>query len=63
MNEPLLSPTIPQCQLSYGKVLSAPIPISKKRFKIPLLSTVLGVLIPVDQFVMIPLKSLMNTLI
>lgn len=63
MNEPFLSPTIPQCQLTYGQILQAPVPISKKTFKIPFISTVLGVLIPVDQFLLIPLKALNNTLI
>ena len=63
MNEPLLSPTIPQCQLSYGHILQAPIPIQKKVFKVPFISSVMGVLIPVDQYLLIPLEALNNTLI
>ena len=62
-NEPLLSPTIPQCQLSYGKILDAPIPISKKKFKNALISNTIGILIPPDQFVLPPLKGLKNVLI
>lgn len=59
----MLSPTIPQCQMSYGKILQAPVPVAQKVFKIPFLSCIMGVLIPVDQFVLIPLQALNNTLI
>ena len=63
MHEPIISPTIPQCQISYGAVLQAPVPVSKKKFKVPLLSGIMGVLIPVDQYLLIPLQALNNLLL
>jgi hypothetical protein len=41
-----------------GKILPQKIPIAKKTFKIPLISAILGVLIPQDQFILIPIKAL-----
>ena len=62
-SEPMISPTIPQCQLSYGKILPSPVPVGQKVFKMPLLSSIIGVLIPADQFLLIPLLTLNNLLI
>ena len=62
-NEPMISATIPQCQMSYGKVMSAPIPVTKRVFKTPLLSSIIGTLIPADQFFLIPCESLQNMII
>jgi len=59
----MLSPTIPQCQMSYGRILSAPVPITTKVFRNILLSGVIGGLIPANQFALLPLASLNNTLI
>lgn len=62
-NEPMISPTIPQCQFSYGAITNQPIPVLTKIFKLPLLSGVIGALIPPDQFLLIPLQSLNNLLL
>ena len=59
----MISPTIPQAKFAYGKVLSKPLPIPTRTFKIPLLSSVIGILIPADQFLLIPLRTLYNCLI
>jgi hypothetical protein len=62
-NEPMISPTIPQCQFSYGAITQSPVPVSTKVFKLPLLSGIIGALIPPDQFLLIPLQSLNNLLL
>jgi len=59
----MLSPTIPQARFGYGKIMTTPMPIAVRTFKIPLISSVLGVLIPADQFLLIPLKTLYNMLL
>jgi hypothetical protein len=59
----MISPTIPQAKFAYGKVLNKPLPIPSKTFKMPLLSGIIGVLIPADQFMLIPLSCLYNILI
>jgi hypothetical protein len=61
--EPFISATIPQCQMANGKILKQPIPISRKKFRIPLISAILGVLIPPDQFQLIPAASLRNLIL
>lgn len=50
----MLSPTIPQCQMAYGVIQNTPIPISKRRYRMPLASSLCGVLIPPDQFRLLP---------
>lgn len=50
----MLSPTIPQCQMSYGKIQNYPVPVSKKRFRIPMPSSIVGINIPPDQFRLFP---------
>ena len=60
---PMISPTIPQCQIQNGNLLPSKIPISTKNFKIPLLSSIVGVLIDPASFLMIPLKSLEQLLL
>jgi hypothetical protein len=44
--EPFISPTVPQCQMMNGAILSQKIPVAQRTFKIPLISAVLGLLIP-----------------
>lgn len=61
--EPLLSNTIPQCSMRNGVILPAPVPVRKRTFLMPVLSAVVGVLIPPDQYKLIPLKALMNLLL
>lgn len=46
-----------------GKILYAPIPLSRKTFRIPLISAILGILIPPDQFKLIPAASLKNLIL
>lgn len=46
-----------------GIILPTKIPIAKRTFKIPILSAILGLLIPEDQFVLIPIKALNDILI
>lgn len=52
--EPLISPTIPQCQMSYGRIMDTPVPVYKKRFRIPMASSIAGIHIPPDQFRLFP---------
>jgi hypothetical protein len=51
----MLSPTIPQVQMQNGIITKHKLPIRQKTFRIPLISSILGVLIPPDQFTLIPL--------
>jgi len=51
----MLSATIPQVQMQNGKILPQRIPLTKKTFRLPLLSAICGVLIPPDQFTLLPL--------
>ena len=58
VREPFISPTVPQCQMAIGQILTQKIPLSKRTFKIPLISAIIGLLIPQSQFVLLPLKAL-----
>lgn len=44
-------------------ILPQKVPVSKRTFKIPFISAVIGLLIPESQFIMIPLKALDGSLI
>lgn len=46
-----------------GVILASPVPLARKVFRMPLLSAVLGILIPPDQFQLIPAASLKNILL
>ncbi len=59
----MISATIPQCSMQNGNLLPYPVPVQVKRFYIPLLSAVLGVLIPPVSYQLIPMKVLYNTLL
>lgn len=59
-NEPFISATIPQVQMVNGALLPQPIPINRKTFRIPLISAIIGILIPPDQFQLIPAGALRN---
>lgn len=59
----MLSPTILQNQFGYGLPSSLPVPLTMKKFQIPLLSAVIGVLIQADQFRLLPLKALYDMII
>lgn len=61
--EPLISPTIPQCQINNGLISSSKFPIVQRKFKIPLISSVMGVLIDPSQYKLIPLQSLSTLLL
>lgn len=54
----MISATIPQLMLYNGQILPTKVPIYRRKFKIPLLSGVIGALIPVNQFLLIPLAAL-----
>jgi len=41
-----------------GLLLRKKVPITKRTFKIPIISAILGLLIPEDQFVLLPIKAL-----
>jgi hypothetical protein len=41
-----------------GHILKKKIPISKRTFKVPIISAILGILIPEDQFVLLPIRAL-----
>lgn len=59
----MISATIPQCQMQNGIILPQKVPIAKKTYRLPLLSAICGALIPPDQFTLIPMKALYNTLL
>ncbi len=42
----MISATIPQCSMSNGVLLPFPQPVMVKRFYLPLISSIMGVLIP-----------------
>jgi hypothetical protein len=46
-----------------GSIAQAKIPINRRTFKIPLLSATMGLLIPENQFVLLPLRALNDVLI
>ena len=46
-----------------GQINPWKIPIPNAELRLPLISTVCGVLIPPDQFLLIPMKALYNTLL
>ena len=46
-----------------GTILSQKVPVATRTFKIPLISSVIGLLIPKNQFVLLPLKALNDVLI
>ena len=46
-----------------GQILPSKVPVYIKKFKIPLISSVLGLLIDPSQFLLIPMQALNNTLI
>jgi hypothetical protein len=41
-----------------GLILPSKIPINRRKFKIPLISAVMGLLIPESQFILLPLEAL-----
>lgn len=51
----MLSATIPQVQMQNGVILKNRIPLTKKTFRLPFISSICGVLIPPDQFTLLPL--------
>lgn len=55
---PMISPTIPQCSVQNGNILPQKVPVSTKVFRFPLISSIVGVLINPDQFILIPMKAL-----
>ncbi len=61
--EPIISPTVPQCQINNGLVLQTKVPIVQRKFKIPLISSVLGILIDPSQYKLIPLQSISTLLL
>ena len=46
-----------------GKLLDVPVPIFKKTFRVPLISAICGILIPPDQFQLIPTEAVKNILL
>ena len=46
-----------------GVILPSPIPLARKTFRIPLISAILGILIPPDQFKLIPAATLKNLIL
>jgi len=46
-----------------GLILPTPLPITRKTFRFPLMSAICGILIPPDQFQLIPAESVQNILL
>ena len=59
----MISATIPQAYMGNGNILPVGLPVQVKRFYLPLLSSVLGVLIPPQSYQLLPMKVLFNTLL
>lgn len=59
----MISPTIPQVSMQNGVLLDTTIPCAKKTFRVPLISAICGILIPPDQFLLIPMGSMYNLLL
>lgn len=57
----MISPTIPQCGMQNGNLTTTLMPIQAKRFYVPLISSVMGILIPPANYQLLPLKSLYGT--
>lgn len=59
----MLSPTIPQVQFGYGLPSAYPIPLTQKKFQFSLISSIMGTLIHADNYRLIPLRCLYDTMI
>jgi hypothetical protein len=59
----MISATIPQSYMANGNLTAVGAPVQVKRFYLPLLSSILGVLIPHQNYQLIPMKVLYNTLL
>lgn len=46
-----------------GLILPKKVPVTDVMFRVPLISSICGILIPPDQFLLIPMKALYNLLI
>lgn len=46
-----------------GIILPQPIPLTAKKFRMPLISAVLGILIPPDQFQLLPVASMKDIIL
>jgi hypothetical protein len=57
VREPFISPTVPQAGMKNGMFQQQKTPVDRRTFKIPLLSAVMGVLIPKNQFILLPLRA------
>jgi|JI61114C2RNA_FD_contig_31_6681197_length_1247_multi_3_in_0_out_0_1 hypothetical protein len=49
--------------MTNGQILPQKVPIAQRTFKIPLISAVMGLLIPQNQFVLLPLRAINDLLI
>lgn len=49
--------------MANGKLLKEPVPLARKKFRVPLISAILGILVPPDQFQLIPAASLRNLIL
>jgi len=49
--------------MANGSIQTKPFPVSKKTFRVPLISAICGILIPPDQFLLIPMESMQNLLL
>jgi hypothetical protein len=46
-----------------GQILKNKMPVPAMNFNMPLISTICGILIPPDQFLLIPMQALYNLLL
>jgi len=46
-----------------GVILPSKVPVSTQLFRLPLISSICGILIPPDQFLLIPMEALYNMLL
>lgn len=61
--QPYISPTVPQAMLTNGNITQTKFPIYRKKFKIPLASSVFGCLIDQNSYCLLPLQAINDCLL
>lgn len=61
--EPCISATVPQASIFNGTYQQTKTPIYRRKFKIPLISGVIGILIDPSRFVLLPLISINSAML
>lgn len=62
-NSAFISATVPQAQMNQGVISKSKFPVPSQRFSVPVISAVIGALIPADQFLLIQMRALKDLLL